>query len=51
VVQVPSALVGALNGLIVVVVVGSEILRLRQVRRVDRTLRVASTSLSEEEKR
>lgn len=51
VVQVPSALVGALNGLIVVFVVGSEILRLRQVRRVDRTLKVASTPLSEEEKR
>jgi simple sugar transport system permease protein len=35
VVQVPSALMGALNGLIVLFVVGSEILRRRQVKRVD----------------
>lgn len=35
VVQVPSALIGALNGLIVILVVGSEFLRRRQVRRVE----------------
>ena len=44
-----GALVGALNGLIVVFVVGSEILRRRQVRRVERTLEAASTPVSEEE--
>jgi general nucleoside transport system permease protein len=51
VVQVPSALIGALNGLIVVFVVGSEILRRGQVRRVDRTLKVASTPVCDEEER
>lgn len=50
VVQVPSALVGALNGLIVVFVVGSEILRRRQVRRVDRSPKGMSTPLAEREK-
>ncbi|NQT91865.1 MAG: ABC transporter permease [Lentisphaerae bacterium] len=38
VVQVPSALIGALNGLIVLLVVASEILRKRRVTRVDQTL-------------
>ncbi len=36
VVQIPSALFGALNGLIVLLVVGSEIIRRRQARRIDR---------------
>ena len=38
VVQVPSALMGAINGLIVLFVVGSEILRRRQARRVDKEM-------------
>ena len=37
-VQVPSALIGALNGLIVLLVVASEILRRRRIKRVDQTL-------------
>ncbi|MBA7494915.1 hypothetical protein ES702_05493 [subsurface metagenome] len=44
VVQVPSALIGALNGLIVVFVVGSEYLRRRQTRRVERTMKVENNS-------
>jgi len=39
VVQVPSALIGALNGLIVIFVVGSEYLRRRQTQRVERTVK------------
>ena len=38
VVQVPSALIGALNGLIVLLVVASEILRRRRIKRVDQNL-------------
>lgn len=38
VVQVPSALIGALNGLIVLLVVASEILRRRRTKRVDQNL-------------
>ena len=37
VVQIPSALIGALNGLIVLFVVGSEYLRRSQTRRMERT--------------
>jgi len=37
VVQIPSALIGALNGLIVLFVVGSEYLRRSQARRMERT--------------
>ncbi len=36
VMQVPSALIGALNGLIVLLVVGSEFFRRRQMRRADK---------------
>ncbi len=44
VVQIPSALIGALNGLIVIFVVGSEYLRRRQAQRVERTLKMKSNS-------
>jgi len=44
VVQVPSALIGALNGLIVLFVVGSEYLRRRQTQRVERTAKVENNS-------
>jgi len=44
VVQVPSALIGALNGLIVIFVVGSEYLRRRQTRRVEQTIKAKSNS-------
>jgi simple sugar transport system permease protein len=44
VVQIPSALIGALNGLIVLFVVGSEYLRRRQTRRVERTMKVKNNS-------
>jgi simple sugar transport system permease protein len=44
VVQVPSALVGALNGLIVIFVVGSEYLRRRQTQRVERAVKVENNS-------
>jgi ABC-type uncharacterized transport system permease subunit len=40
VVQIPSALIGALNGLIVLFVVGSEYLRRSQTRRMERTANV-----------
>jgi len=36
VMQVPSALISALNGLIVLLVVGSEFFRRRQMRRADK---------------
>ncbi|MGB6606907.1 MAG: ABC transporter permease [Atribacterota bacterium] len=44
VVQVPSALIGALNGLIVIFVVGSEYLRRSQTRRVEQTSKAKSNS-------
>jgi len=44
VVQVPSALIGALNGLVVIFVVGSEYLRRRQTRRVEQTTKAKSNS-------
>ena len=44
VVQVPSALIGALNGLIVIFVVGSEYLRRRQTQRVERAVKVENNS-------
>jgi simple sugar transport system permease protein len=47
VVQVPSALIGALNGLIVLFVVGSEYLRRRQTRRVERTMKVENKNKME----
>jgi len=50
VVQVPSALVVALNGLIVLLVVGSEILRRYQTKRVDQTTRERKTAVEEAEK-
>ena len=50
VVQVPSALMGAINGLIVLFVVGSEILRRRQVRRVDKETPVMNVDRKVEEK-
>ena len=40
VVQIPSALIGALNGLIVLFVVGSEFLRRSQTRRMERTAKI-----------
>ena len=43
-VQIPSALIGALNGLIVLFVVGSEYLRRRQTRRVEPTTKTESNS-------
>lgn len=50
VVQVPSALIGALNGLIVIFVVGSEYLRLRQTRRVERIMKVEHNSKNKNRK-
>ncbi len=47
VVQVPSALMVALNGLIVLFVVGSEILRRRQAKRVDQAMRVREEGAEE----
>ncbi len=44
VVQIPSALIGALNGLIVLFVVGSEYLRRSQTQRMERTAKVKSNS-------
>jgi len=44
VVQIPSALIGALNGLIVLFVVGSEFLRRRQIRRMERVTEAKSDS-------
>jgi simple sugar transport system permease protein len=44
VVQIPSALIGALNGLIVLFVVGSEYLRRRQIRRVEPATKVENNS-------
>jgi len=44
VVQVPSALISALNGLIVIFVVGSEYLRRSQARRMERTAEVKKNS-------
>ncbi len=44
VVQVPSALIGALNGLIVLLVVASEVLRRRRIKRVDQTLESTDTT-------
>jgi simple sugar transport system permease protein len=49
VVQVPSALMGALNGLIVLFVVGSEILRRYQTKRVDQTARERKAAVEEAE--
>ena len=48
VVQVPSALIGALNGLIVLLVVASEIFRRRRTRRVDQALDPPRTPEAEE---
>jgi len=50
VVQVPSALIGALNGLIVIFVVGSEYLRRRQTRRVERIMKVEHNSKNKNKK-
>jgi simple sugar transport system permease protein len=50
VVQVPSALIGALNGLIVLFVVGSEYLRRRQTRRVEPTTKTESNSQNKNKK-
>lgn len=50
VVQIPSALIGALNGLIVLFVVGSEYLRRRQTRRVERIMRVEHNSKNKNKK-
>lgn len=44
VVQIPSALIGTLNGLIVLFVVGSEYLRRSQTRRMERTTKVKNIS-------
>ncbi len=49
-VQVPSALMVALNGLIVLFVVGSEILRRRQAKRVDQTTMGNKTAVEEAQK-
>lgn len=48
--QVPSALIVALNGLIVLFVVGSEVLRRRQIRRMDRTWLKPLPTIKDEEK-
>jgi len=48
-VQVPSALVGALNGLIIMFVVGSEILRRRQAKRVDQAALGREAAIGEAE--
>ncbi len=50
VVQVPSALIGALNGLIVIFVVGSEYIRRRQTRRVERIMKVEHNSKNKNKK-
>lgn len=50
VVQVPSALIGTLNGLIVIFVVGSEYLRRRQTRRVERIMKVEHNSKNKNKK-
>lgn len=50
VVQVPSALIGTLNGLIVIFVVGSEYLRRRQTRRVELTMKVKHNSKNKNKK-
>jgi len=43
--QVPTALIGTLNGLIVLFVVASQTLRSRQAQHVDRTMKAVSTPL------
>jgi simple sugar transport system permease protein len=50
VVQIPSALIGALNGLIVLFVVGSEYLRRSQARRMERTAEVKKYSKDKNKK-
>lgn len=50
VVQIPSALIGALNGLIVLFVVGSEFLRRSQTRRMERTAKVKNNSKNKNKK-
>ncbi|HAJ32811.1 MAG TPA: ABC transporter permease [Candidatus Atribacteria bacterium] len=50
VVQIPSALIGALNGLIVLFVVGSEYLRRSQARRMERTADAKNNSKNKNKK-
>ncbi len=50
VVQIPSALIGTLNGLIVLFVVGSEYLRRRQTRRVESTTKEENNSKNKNKK-
>jgi simple sugar transport system permease protein len=50
VVQIPSALIGALNGLIVLFVVGSEYLRRSQARRMERTADAKYNSKNKDKK-
>jgi simple sugar transport system permease protein len=49
-VQIPSALIGALNGLIVLFVVGSEYLRRSQAQRMERTAEVKNNFKNENKK-
>jgi ABC-type uncharacterized transport system permease subunit len=46
--QVPSALIGALNGLIVLLVVGSEIFRRQQIKHAKASSQASAINVEEE---